>query len=524
MTTTPYNAQELASVLGEFRSFCSLLSIRIKAGGLLIPFDYESWFSEQQTFERTRTGRDVVLKPRQIGFSTVELARDLWFAMTRKGVNVLVIAHDKNLARQLFETLLIFKDCLGELGLFPETRYSTEREIVFKDTASAVRIVESGATSTSASNKGRSGTIHRLHCTEVAFWGSAYDTMAGVRSSAANADSIVFESTANGEGGLFHEQVMAAQSGKSGYKLHFFPWYAHAGYDDDVPEGFDPRPRDDHEAELRHRGVTDRQMVWWRTNVDDPAAGLDVTLQEYPYSIETCFRSAGDEFMDQATRLYLSNTVREPLRTAPLKWRGQSYGEAYVYVNPVPGRKYVIGGDIAEGLGEERDYSAAVVLDRETGDMCAVYAANTLEPGDFAHGMAALGYFYNTAELGPERNNHGHTVLRVLRKELKYPRIYQARNQKDKAVKAGWETNLATRPVLFDDIYTACRTQVYDCPDAETCSEARTLVLGDKGKPAARNKGKKGGAHDDRFVAWAIAHQMRSVPAWSGNTFRHPGV
>ncbi len=522
--TATHSADDVAGVLGDFRVFCSLINIRVKAGNRLVPFHYDDWYDEQKQFNRDRTGRDVSLKPRQIGFTTEELARDLWFAMTRKGVNVQIIVHDKDLARQLWEAMLIFKDTLDEVGLFPETRYSTEKEFVFKKSGSAVRIVEAGATERAASKKGRSGTIHRLHMTEMAFWSAAYDTVGGVMPSAELAQEIVIESTANGQGGLFYEQVMAAQAGTSGYKLHFFRWFEHKGYERDVPADFDDAPADDHERAMRRLGVTDRQIQWWRTNDTRVNLGLDRMLQDYPYSIETCFRSAGDEFMDEPTRLHLSHSVREPIRRAPITWKGKFYGEALIYQNPRPGRQYVIGGDIAEGEGVEKDFSACVVLDRKTGRMCAVFASNKMEPGDFAYVMAVLGYQFNSAQLGPERNNHGHTVLRVLRSELKYPNIYRARNQKDKAVKWGWETNLATRPPLFDDIYTACRTKAYDCPDAQTCSEARTLIRGPSGRPVARDKGRKGGAHDDRFVAWAIAHQMRSVPEWKGGTFNHPGA
>lgn len=525
MPDAAVSADDVAEVLGDFRSFCSLLAIRIKEGGQIIPFHWEDWFEEQKRFDCARTGMDVVLKPRQIGFTTVELARDLWFAMTRKGVNVQVIVHDARLAKQLWESMLLFKDCLVEAGLFPETRYSTEKEVVFKKSGSAVRIVEAGSTEQAASKKGRSGTIHRLHMTEVAFWSSAYETMRGVKPSAKDAEEIVSESTANGEGGLFHEQVMAAQAGTSGYKLHFFAWFEHAGYERVPGVDFDPEPVDEHESALRRLGVTDRQMAWWREGVNDPDLGLHSMLQDYPYSVETCFRSAGDEFMDEPTRLYLSHSVRDPIREAPISWKGKYYGKAAIYQNPQPGRQYVIGGDIAEGEGVEKDYSACCVLDRKTGRMCAVFSSNKMEPGDFAYVMAVLGYMFNTAQVGPERNNHGHTVLRVLRRELKYPKIYRTREpEKNKAIKWGWETNLATRPPLFDDIYAACRTKVYDCPDAQTCSEARTLILGSSGRPVARNKGKKGGAHDDRFVAWAIAHQMRSVPEWKGGTFNHPGA
>ena len=69
-------AEQLAEVLADFPSFCSLLEIKLKAGGL-VRFDHSRWNDEQRRFEAERTGCDIVIKPRQIGFSTLELARDL---------------------------------------------------------------------------------------------------------------------------------------------------------------------------------------------------------------------------------------------------------------------------------------------------------------------------------------------------------------------------------------------------------------------------------------------------------------
>ena len=524
-TTGTMSPADIEEVFSDFPAFCDLISIRLKAGGLKV-FDYEGWFAEQKQFEAERSGRDIVLKPRQVGFSTLELARDLWFAIRHRGVNVLVVAHESDLAEQLFLTLTIFCDCLRELGLLPRTRYSSKREIVFRDSSSAVRIVEAGATTTSASKKGRSGTIHRLHATEVAFWQSPYDTMGGVMQSVPDAGEVVLESTANGEGGLFHETVMAARAETSGSKLHFYPWYQHSEYTAAVRDGFDPKPTGDHEAELRRLGCNDGQIQWWRNKINDPASGgIDRALQDYPYSIDTCFASSGREYYDSETRTYLSHSVRAPLRRAPIQWKGQELGEALIYQNAVPGRKYVVGGEVAEG--GEGDGSAAVVLDRRTGRMCAVWRSSKVEPGDFALVMTVLGYMFNIAELGPERNNHGHAVIAVLRKVVKYPKLYRPRDPgtgKAAPGKFGWDTNPATRPILFDELYTACRTKAYDCPDADTASEARTLIVDDDGRPRARDKGKKGGQHDDRMVAWAIAHQMRSAPVWSTKPFKIKGA
>jgi hypothetical protein len=197
-------AEDIVDVLEDFPSFCSLLEIKTKAGGM-VRFDYKRWNDEQKRFERERTGRDIGIKPRQIGFSTLELARDLQFAVVRPGVNVQVVVHDAEIKNQLFLNLRVMAECLKRRGLLPRTRYSTKTELVFADTGSAVRIVESGSTEKAAQSKGRSGTIHRLHATEMAFWGAAAETWNALSAATPDSAEIIIESTANGAGGLFYD-------------------------------------------------------------------------------------------------------------------------------------------------------------------------------------------------------------------------------------------------------------------------------------------------------------------------------
>ena len=510
----------LSEVMRDFRKFCSLLPIRTKSQGI-VQFEYRRWHDEQKAFERDRTGWDVVLKARQIGFSTLELARDLHHALTHPGHNVLVVVHDEKLKSQLFEALRIMAEALQELGLLPATRYSTKTELVFKDTGSAVRIVEAGETERSAEKKGRSGTVHRLHATEMAFYGAAGNTMAAVLSSVVEhheGGELVIESTPNGAGGMFHETVKAAAESSSNYTLHFFPWWKHKKYSRPTAKDFDPKPRDDWEVKLRALGCTDKQISWWRTKVDDPNIGTDKALAEFPIDNETCFRAAGRTYIQATTTDYLATTVRPPLREARVVWKGRSFGVALIFANPLPGRRYVIGGDVAEGIGE--DNHAAVVLDRATGQMMATFCCNDIEPGDFGVALCVLGYIYNTATIAPERNNHGHAAIRVITHTIKYKRIF--RTKKDR--RAGWDTNPATRPPLFDELHTACSTKAYGCPDARGLAEAKTLIIDKDGRPRARDKGKKNGCQDDLWIAWAIAHQVRSIPETKPGSFKFAGA
>ncbi len=492
-----------------FQEFCALLEV-VNFEGERVSFAPEHWFEEQARFDRERCGRDIVVKPRQVGFSTLELARDLWYAIVRPGAKVLILVHDGDLADQLFVALHIFRETLKELGVLPATRYSNKREIVFR-TGSAVRIVEAGATDQAAQKKGRSGTVHRLHATEVAFWGAAQETMRAVLSSVPTSGEVVIESTANGASGLFYEDVMAARVRDTGYKLHFFAWYEHSRYRialTTVVDGsgaFDPAPRDDWEKILRAQGCDDEQIAWWRSKCDDPKMGLESALSEFPVNLDTCFRTAGDAWFAGPVIDALAKRVIKPRRTAPIAWEGHKFDPALIYAEFKPGLRYVVFGDVAEGVAG--DGSSAHVLERKSGITAATWWSNTIEPGDFAYVLTALGWMFGGATVAWERNNHGHTVTRVLTKETKYQNLYYAEDGR-----YGFLTNSATRSPLWDTLAAAIREGSAWTPDAATLQECRTIIRDEDGQPRARGKRKAnaGAARDDRYVSWAGAWFLRA--------------
>jgi hypothetical protein len=506
MPAPTLRAEDLAEVLGDFPSFCSLLPIKLKSGGT-VRFDHSRWHHEQQRFERERTGRDAVIKPRQIGFSTLELARDFHTAVTRKGVNVQVVTHDAELKAQMFLVVRAFAEGLKVKGLLPKTRYSTKTELVFADTDSALRIVEAGDTEHAAAKKGRSGTIHRLHATEMAFWGAAAETWTALDAAVPDDGEVVIESTANGAGGLFYEMVMGAREGRGRFKCHFFAWYDHKTYRLPLPFDFDPAPRDKWERKLRAGGCDDGQIAWWRAKVDSPEWGLDRTLQEYPVDADSCFRVAGRQYFSPDTIDELLEHERAPLHRIEIKHEGRLLGHLNVFEMYDSRDVYVVGADVAEGTGADAD--SATVLSKKTARTVATFWSDSIEPGDFGLALTYIGKIYGTALLAPERNNHGHAALRAIITEAKYPigRVYHAQDDKP-----GWLTSSVTRPVMIDELGAAVRTKTMVTPDRATIAECKTLVRNDQGKVEARKKGTKDGSKDDRWMSWCIAFQVRNTP------------
>lgn len=501
-------------LLSDFAQFAQFLRISNQDGGGYVSFDYDNWRGEQRQFHEERSGWDIVLKARQIGFSTIELGRDVHYAYTHEGVQVLIVHHDQSLCEQMFRVVSNMVDGLVERELMPKPKAASVREIVFAHNGSAIRVVEAGVTEKVADARGRSGTIHRLHATEVAFWRSAEATLSALMGALDKNGEAVVESTPNGASGKFYEMVQEALKGASKWKLHFFPWFKQARYRADVPPDFDPAPRNDDERALRAAGCDDEQIQWWREQLADPARGGEDRLkQEYPLDPITCFRLPGGAYVDAEACKWLATQARPHVELVEMVvttdtglWPPKHLGMLRVWERPKYMEEYVIGADVSEGV--EGDESALDVSIKRTGETVATFATNTMEPGDFGLALAWVGRFYNEALVAPERNNHGHTVLRTLKSEktsvTPYFRVYMASDGN-----LGWHTNPQTRPFLFDDLATALKDRVAMSPDPTFAAQSGTLVRGQNGKPAAAGKGTKGGAKDDAWVAKAIGWQLR---------------
>lgn len=536
---TAEQAEQVAEVFGDLTCFTDLLEIRAGDPPEIIAFEFECWRPEQRRFEDERSGLDIVLKSRQIGFTTVELARDLQYARTHSGVQVVIVVQDGAAKEQLFNGLKIMAAALERVGAVPKPKYSTKTELHWADNNSTVRIIEAGNTDEVAKKRGRSGTIHRLHLTEVAFYGAAAETINALRDAVPKSGEVVIESTANGIGNVFHALVKQANEGKGPYKLHFFPWFDHEAYRAPVqPWLFTRDYPDDERIWIRwyeERGLDDEQIQWWVDKVDEKRAlgGLSKVLQEFPPTIEAAFRSMDGQWIPEWVCDVLTQRTAEPLRIHPLttepdEQTGQvrPLGDLRIFEEPEPGQVYVIGGDVSEGV--EHDDSALVVMHARSGRTVATFASDAIEPGDFGLLLAATGRLYNNALVAAERNKEHSAVLRTMQREARYGRIYKADDGRE-----GWLTTGANRPVLWDDLrgeLIESAQRVRDggdaslwTPDATIVAQCRAITRGRDGKPAARGKGTKGGAKDDLWVAWAIAWQIRGRGAIDLSNLRGTG-
>ncbi len=170
-------AEFLAWALADFTRFCGIVDIVPKSGKRQKLVLNEI----QRAYCAGRTPRDNVLKPRQVGFTTEEQARDVYYFLTVPGARVVATCQsltDHAPSRLLAKNYRVMFESLERAGLRLNFRTQSTGEWVLADRDASLRIEEAGASEAAASKKGRAGVISRLHLTETAFYEYADETRA----------------------------------------------------------------------------------------------------------------------------------------------------------------------------------------------------------------------------------------------------------------------------------------------------------------------------------------------------------
>jgi len=460
--------------------------------------------------------RNLTVKMRQGGSTTHHIIDRLYMpTILNPGVASLLVSQTKAYGARHFAILRRVHRHFGRTDLFLmrrlnidadlfhrnvlHTQYSARHEIVFD-------FLDSGILVDTAENEevGAGLTLHHVVATEVAHWpGNPEETLANLKEAIVPRGTLDIESTPNGMGGYFFEEWQRAkQWPNSEFCPHFYPWW----WNDEYAEPTHLKPEDLKEQEIelmRVANLTLGQVQWRRTK---QVALRHNFPEKYPEDDTSCFLTSGRAFFDQRILRDLAIWLQG---VPPLEVHGN--GDYLVYRRRVPGRRYIIGADPAEGRlvsTDSPDFSAAVVIDRDTGEEMASYRGR-VPPEEFAYELADIGRDYNDALIAVERNVGGSVII-TLERECLYPNVYYHRDWNKERKKvipvAGLPMNRLTRPVALNLL----RRFVDDAPemirDLRFVGEALTFTRDEKGKPVAQP-----GAHDDTVFARALAYYAREV-------------
>jgi hypothetical protein len=533
----PATAEDLERVISDLQDNRCLyienfLSIKTKDQRVILLRPNEAQIRLDNKIEEQRRAnkpiRIIIVKPRQVGFSTYIQAVFFHQAAMWSNVNALTVAHDMDSSAELFGMSRLFYDRLDS-GLRPMTRFSNRRELVFENPDNESRGRNPGLRSqlrVATANDpelGRSKTIHLLHRSERAFWQNQAESLLSVSQAVPDLPgTMIFdESTPNGVGDRFHQDYLAAKAGTTDFFPFFMAWFEHNEYRRPVLgniQAFEDS-LDDEERELRQAyGLDIHQLNWRRWAIPNKCGGdRDKFKQEYASNDIEGFLLSGRGRFNAKILQGLLNRCTDPITRGDLKPDGSRVkleenpsGPLRIWKMPRAGTRYVVGCDCAEGLrpeGRDPDFSCAQVHDRDTFEHVASWHAR-LEPGQFGDQLAMLGKMYNDAFLAVEANGHGHTVCYRLT-QLDYPNLYSRQDidsrSGQKIKRWGWLTTPASKPRMIDALAEVLNDGA-EIHDKDAISELMTYVVEEDGKTNATS-----GCHDDRVCASAIAAITRKV-------------
>ena len=464
--------------------------------------------------------RLIILKARQLGFSTLTEGLIFHACATRRNMNALIVAHREDATANLFRMSKLFYDELPA-PVKPMLRASNAQELVFENPSklrserearpglrSRIRCATAGGRGI-----GRSDTLQCVHLSEYAFWPDGADgkasTLAGILQAVPSLPGtmVVIESTANGFED-FKERWDAAVAGENDFEPVFFAWFENPDYSMPVVPGTEWTPE---ERDLKAAyQLTDEQLQWRRWCIANNCGGsLDMFRQEYPASPGEAFLHSGTGVFDNEQIVLRLERLPSPAGRGEFtdgEWTESETGAITLYELPEEGVPYVLGGDTA---GEGSDYFTAIVINNVSGRIAAKLRQKYSEP-EYVRQIYALGRFYNDALVAIETNFSTYPVMKL--QEMEYPNQY-SREREDTYTRQmrksyGFRTDRQSRPRAIANLVEVFSSHPEWFTDRELLEEMLTFCYNEDHRPEAL-----AGKHDDLVmgaaITYAVRHQQR---------------
>lgn len=469
--------------------------------------------------EQNKPIRIIILKARQMGFSTETESIIFKNVVTKHNYNAGIVAHKEDSTSNLFNMSKRMLENLPD-SIKPEQKKSNAKELVFNNENGTGLDSKIKCMTAGGKGIGRSDTFTALHLSELAFWeGNKEDTLLGLLQAVPNTpDSIIIiESTANGYD-YFKELWDKAVSGENDFYPLFVGWNELEEYK--MPYTGFVLTKEESDLQKQFNLSLD-QLEWRRWCIKNNCGGdIEKFKQEYPISPDEAFLSTGRCYFNKQNIINRINELKDKnpiiegsfscyydgLRIRGRKFRQEEKGTIKIYKYPENNVPYVIGGDTA---GDGSDYFTAHVINNITGEQVAVLKQQYDEI-EYVKQIYCLGMFYNKALLGPECNFSTYPIHKLV--ELNYPNIFVRKkedtysNKHEKAF--GFKTTSITRPLILGNLQEIVTDEIDKIFDIDTLREMLTFIVNKNGRAEAEE-----GYHDDLTMALAIAYYIRPQQA-----------
>ena len=496
----------------DFSAFASeqIKIITKDASQGFVPFQFnecQKRITEALSKQQRETGRvrAIILKARQQGISTYCAGRVFWKSYFSPHSRSVVMAHDSATSDALFNmSKNLIRNMEGDLK--PKEITSNAKEIKIQspwykdnDAVGSYRLYTAGSP-----EAGRGTTPTIAHLSEIAFWQHDEKILAGLFQgiSQAAGTEVILESTANGAQGEFYRLWKGAVAGENEYLPIFLPWFITPEYRRQAPDGMELTVE---EEKLVENYALDKDQLYWR-RLKVAEGGKLKFQQEYPATADEAFIVSGSNVFNVeklnalVPRPYVKRTEWDP---SSKMLEDNREGNLFVYDYPDWKEPYVIGADVALGVGQ--DYSSAVVMNKKY-EVMAVYRNNRIDPSAWGELLFYLGRYYNNSLLAVESNSMGIATLQRL-DQMGYVNLYKqtkvANVSNEEGERLGFRTTSATKPAIIGNLKNLIENEDIMIPDSTMIEELKSYISTETGKTEAAP-----GCYDDTVIALAICAEV----------------
>ena len=404
-----------------------------------------------------------------------------------KGRTAAIIAHEREALEKIFRKVKFAWENLPE-WLRPAASMENKRELAFDEIGSNIYIAL----------KIRSGTVHHLHVSEIAYIKDQEELRSGSYQAVPKTGDISNETTAQGLGDWYEHWVNCKEDPI--WRNHFYPWVMHKDYQSGIPYQIDT-----HEEYLE--GCTERQKNWWYIKFKEHKLRLNEMKREYPLTEDDSFTVAArgifNDYIDILDELKEIKDFSPEFQSVLDNMDDKHKKNVKIYEEPIKGHTYCMGADTSGGYADG-DPASFHIMNAKTRTICVEFNG-TIKPDLFAYPIMEWAKVYNYAFSGIEVNNHGLTTINEI-KEL-YSELY-IRERRDKVTdtmtkEIGWLTTDKSRDELLDEVGKSFHSGDVTAVTPGMLAELKTFVLNENGKAGAMN-----GCHDDRVMSYGICLMM----------------
>lgn len=431
----------------------------------LVPFAVNNI---QDDYLSNGTGKDVILKARQMGFSSIILAIFAVDFLMKENSYSIVVADISENATDLLERVKQYIQSYEETNKTKvNLKYNSKYELFNLDNNARYKIG-------TADNRefGRSKTITNLHLSEFAFYPDAKRLFTGAMQAVVPSGRVIIETTANG--------------------FNFFKTFWDECEKKERP--FEPmffRASNFYDAEFLANKKRELKETF---------------AQEYPETPQEAFLTSGQLFFDKNALSMYSEETKEPIST--------NGGVLFQFRDLEPGEFIVAGADTAAG---GLDYSACQFVSKTHNDVPLVYyskATTTVMTNDLLEVLNSIHEKTNVQPVIAYERNFGGSFelerLNTLNRTGKFKIFKQMEKVgtglMDTGQKMGWTTTATNRHKMLEDLKNAIDTRTLRIYHSDTVNELFNFIV--KQTHSGWKAQAETGAHDDLVMSLAIALQV----------------